>query len=342
MAGDLNVARQYKAGLNEGVLFTLDPVFRFPVLVSWEFTSTGDGGFERLMNELDVGLLGTVDEATPAPLEVAATGHIALPHRTRQGEANTAWYRGPLSPQPTVRTTAVNGVLPLANTGDQLRKVVPDGREDLSQASLFEIGRLLMLNKPTLVAQLMAWRADLFGAARAREVADALTSSIIQGIGVSAAGRRDAIENLVRTHVVGTLTALAPDALAPAAPQVTQPRQPGALADLDPDGVLLGLGANPKIVATTGKAFGVDGLAAVPVPVAQAPTAPVSQDQGALAHLNAQLSQRVNDLVISALKFDTARLPKDAKPRRSRRKDDLDRMIADAEVRRRPQTEREG
>ena len=33
-----------------------------------------------------------------------------------------------------MRTTAVNGVLPLANTGDQLRKVVPDGREDLSQA----------------------------------------------------------------------------------------------------------------------------------------------------------------------------------------------------------------
>jgi hypothetical protein len=322
-ADDLDVARGFKAGLNDGVLISFDPVFRFPVLVSWDFTCTGDGGFERLMNELDVGLLGTVDETTTTPLEVAATGHLALAHHTRQGEGNTAWYRGPLTPQPTVRTTAVNGVLPLANTGDQLRKVVPDGREDLSQAALFEIGRLLTLNKPALVGQLMAWRADLFGAARAREIANALTGSILANIGVVAAGRRDAIENLVRTQLVGTLTALAPDALAPPAPLVTQPRRPNAISDIAPERVLLGLGANPKIVATTGKAFGVDGLTAVPVPVGQASTAPIGQDQAALAALTTHLTQRVDDLVASALKID-------AQPKDARRRDELDRMITDA------------
>lgn len=326
-AGDLEVARGFKAGLNDGVLVTLDPVYRFPVLVSWDFTCTGDGGFERLMNELDVGLLGTIDETTTTPLEVAATGHLALAHRSRQGEPNTAWYRGPLTPQPTVRTTAVDGVLPLADTGDQLRKVVPDGREDLSQAALFEIGRLLTLNKPALVAQLMAWRADLFGAARAREIADALTGSLLANIGVAAAGRRDAIENLVRTELVGTLTALAPDALAPAAPLATQARRPDAITGLPPERVLLGLGANPGFVATTGKAFGVDGLTAVPVPVAQAPTAPVSKDPAALAALTNRLTQRVDELMVSALKLEAQG---DAAPTRSRRRDGLDRMISDA------------
>ena len=167
--------------------------YRFPVLVSWDFTCTGDGGFERLMNELDVGLLGTLEPgpATPLP-EVAATGHVALSHRTRHGEPARSWYRGPLSPQPTVRTMPTDGVLPLAHTGDQLRKVVPDGREDISLAAMFEIGRLLALSKPTLVAALMDWRRELFGAARARELTDLLTGDLLDGSAPasSAVGRR--------------------------------------------------------------------------------------------------------------------------------------------------------
>ncbi len=333
---DLATARNYKAGLNDGLLFTLDPVLRFPVLASWEFTCTGAGGFERLMNELEVGLLGTVDAATATttPLQVAATGHIALSHHTRQGEEDTAWYRGPLTPQPTVRTTAVNGVLPLANTGDQLRKLVPDGTEDLSLAALFEIGRLLTLNKPTLVASLMAWRAELFGAARARELADALTASIIKDIGVGAAGKRNALEDLVRTHVVGALTALDAGALAPPAPLVTQARRPRELADLGPEQVLAGLGADPKSVLVAGKNFGVDGLGAVPVPVVRANSAPVAKDQRALAALTTSLGARVDELVISALKLDPAGPKGEAAPLRRRKKDALDRLIADAEQRR--------
>jgi hypothetical protein len=331
-ANDLVLASGFKAGLNEGILINLTPVYRFPVLVSWSFTCTGDGGFERLMNDLDVGLLGTIDDPSKlvTPIEVAPTGHIALAHRTRQGDANTAWYRGPLTPQPTVRTEAVDGVLPFANTGDQLRKVVPDGREDLSQAALFEIGRLLTLNKPNLVSSLMQWRADLFGAARAREIADALAASVISGIGVSAAGQRDSIEQLVRTQLVGVLTALAPDALAPAAPVVTGARQPAELAGLSAEDVLVGLGANPSVVARAGKAYGVDGLGAVPVSVGQASTAPVAKDKLAMTALSQKLNERVDELVMSALKTD---VPKDgAAPKRSRRKDDLDRLITAAET----------
>ena len=143
---DLAVAREYKAGLNEGILCASIPVYRFPVLVSWDFTCTGDGGFERLMNDLDVGLLGTVDETTSRRRcrRSRATGHVALdpPHPAGRGRTVVV----PRSARPRSRPCGPgrsDGVLPLAHTGDQLRKVVPDGREDISLAALFEIGRLL-------------------------------------------------------------------------------------------------------------------------------------------------------------------------------------------------------
>jgi hypothetical protein len=312
------------------------------VLVSWDFTCTSGGGFERLMNRLDVGLLGTVDAAAPVPgLEVASTGHIALPHRTRQGEPAAAWYRGPLTAQPTVRATAVNGVLPLAATGDQLRKVVPDGREDLSLAALFEIGRLLTFSKPTLVAALMAWRAVLFGAARARELADALNAAVVPGIGLGAAGGRDALEELVRTHLVGTLSGLPQDALAPTAQLATDARLPAELADLSAAQLLAGLGADPAAVAAAGQAYGVDGLSAVPVPVGRPATTPVMQDQAAMAALSQKLQQRVSDLVTSTLQ-GTGVTQSGTASGRSGGRDDLDRLIAEAEARRSAGGEPEG
>ena len=325
-AGDLSVASGYKLGLNDGILQTFNTLYRFPVLVSWDFVCTGDGGFERLMNDLDVGLLGTLDAEQPPPVpEVAATGHVALSHRTRRGEPTRSWYRGPLTPQPTQRTMPVDGTLALAHTGDQLRRVVPDGREDISLAALFEIGRLLALNKPTLMAAMMQWRGELFGAARARELAEELAAAALAGIGLGAVGGRNALEDFVREHLVRAFTGLPPDTLGPPAPEVTLARVPEELGDLSGRQVVSGLGGDPKVVAQVGKQFGVDGLAAVPVPTADAPQEPVSGDQRAQAALNAQLGRRVDELVTSALKIE--------QERRSRRKDTLDRLIDEAAFR---------
>jgi hypothetical protein len=323
-AGDLKVAGDYRLGLNDGILQAFTPLYRFPVLVSWEFVCTGDGGFERLMNDLEVGLLGTLADDQPPPIpEVAATGHLALSHRTRRGEPTRSWYRGPLTPQPTQRTMpAADGTLALAHTGDQLRRVVPDGREDISLAALFEIGRLLALNKPTLIAAMMQWRGELFGAARARELAEELSNAAVAGVGLGAVGGRDALEDLVRSHLVGAFTDLPPDGIAPPAPEVTLARVPEELSDLSGRQVVTGLGGDPKIVAQVGKLFGVDGLAAVPVQTAQAPDEPVSADKLARAALTAQLGRRVDELVTSALKVE--------QERRSRRKDTLDRLIDEA------------
>jgi hypothetical protein len=129
------------------------------------------------MQDLDVGLLGTVPERAPnapaanAAPEVVQTGHIGLDHRTRRGDPTRAWYRGPCVPFPTPRdSTAKNEPLALAHSADQLRRVIPDGREDLSLAAAFEIGRLMALSQLSVVSALLRFRAEQFGAGRVREI----------------------------------------------------------------------------------------------------------------------------------------------------------------------------
>lgn len=169
-AGKQSSINQLEDYVMEVVIDRVDPKVRFPVLAHWSFTSVGDTTFESLMTGLHSGLLGTPPDPTRhrapqgrPPLTVVETGHVELPHRTRDGDLTAAWYRGPLSPHPT---TVEGGRLPLAHTSDQVRIVVPDGREDLSLATAFEIGRLLALSHPSLVDSLMRWRQGGFQQAR--------------------------------------------------------------------------------------------------------------------------------------------------------------------------------
>jgi hypothetical protein len=158
-----------------GATIFLDPTYTFPCLLHWSFVSTGSTTFETLMHELDSGLSGGLPQDPPppathkrtpptgrAPLEVVETGHVGLVQRTRRGDTARAWYRGPLLAHPSSGER-----LPIAHASDQLRAVIPDGREDISLATAFEIGRLLALSRPAMVASLMRWRQSQFQAARA-------------------------------------------------------------------------------------------------------------------------------------------------------------------------------
>jgi hypothetical protein len=207
-AAPAEAGRLVRDAMSEGFRFPLEwylpePVYRFPVLAHWSFTCTGAGSFETLMKGLDVGLLGTLpadpfaavkpDCAPPqkgdAPPptkpprpdpEVTETGHVGLPHLTRRGDPLRAWYRGPFTLHITEREKPeADGRLALAHMSDQLRRIVPDGREDLAQAAAFEIGRLLALSQPSIVAALMRWRREQFGAERARQIAAAAMSKVV-------------------------------------------------------------------------------------------------------------------------------------------------------------------
>jgi len=138
------------------------------------------------MQRLNVGLLDTVlgppivkvGEKPPPPRtrpepEVIDTGHVVLAHTTRTGEDETVWYRGPLVPHPGGRDAPdVHGALPFLHSSDQAKRIGPDGRENLSLAAAFEIGRLLALAEPRIVAAFLNWRKEGFERARRIELAD--------------------------------------------------------------------------------------------------------------------------------------------------------------------------
>jgi len=264
---------------------TAEQTYRFPVLTHWQFTVDGEPPFEGLMQALDVALLGSLPDldpqAPPAPRpapDVAATGHVGLAHLTRRGDQATAWYRGPLAPRPTERdsSTATDGPLPVAHASDQLRRVTPDGREDLTYAAAFEIGRLLALSQPSVVAALMRWRAEQFGAARAAELAAQTVAGTSLLGGPPAITDVAGLGRLVGGALLGRIDADPAATVGPRRP-LADPGAPiaGLTGDLEAV-VATGLGLDiDELRARAGQVGIVDALANTAVPLADAPAGPL-------------------------------------------------------------------
>ena len=157
-------------GLSVNPVF-IDPGARlveFTVLKHWSFTCGDGGDFESLVRGLDDGMLGTLPPPGPPPTTagtppgapgtrpdpvVTDTGHVQTAAVSRRGDPGRAWYRGPFTPRQILRAQPdESGVLPLLHAADQARRVGPDGIEDLSLAAAFEIGRLLAVAQPAVVA----------------------------------------------------------------------------------------------------------------------------------------------------------------------------------------------
>ena len=161
--------------------YAIERMLRFPVLAYWSFTTSEGATFETLMQDLDVGLVGTLPvpepEAPPKPEgpTVVATGHVELEHQSRRGDGTQAWYRGGLVPHPTDREQPdEDGRLPVAHAADQLRRIVPDGHEDLAYAAAYEIGRLLALSQLSIVSALLRFRGEQFGIARVKHLLESI------------------------------------------------------------------------------------------------------------------------------------------------------------------------
>ena len=282
MAGGWRIGLEY---------MVLEPTYRFPVLAHWSFTVSGDPTFEQLMKGLDVGLIGTlvgdlppktpqqVDverHRAPPPVpargvpEVAETGHIGLAHQTRRGDHVTAWFRGPLSPHPTTREKPLDGRLPLAHTSDQLRTAVPDGREDVSLAAAFEIGRLLALSQPAVVNALLRWRQEQFGAERAAHLA-AHANGPNTFFGALFDGRDPGLGGLLGRHLVFAASDRPEKVLAPTR-RLVDPGRPLDYARGDLDELMArGLGLNLDQIQAAAQQVGIVGaLAGTAVSVAEA------------------------------------------------------------------------
>jgi len=259
---------------------TIEPVYRFPVLAHWSFTVTADGTFEQYLQNLDVGLLGTLHgdkPAQPAPTttagpppasrpapELAETGHVGLDHLTRRGDQVRAWFRGPATPHPIVREQAPTtgpqkGRLPFAHTSDQLRVVVPDGREDVSYAAAYEIGRLLALSQSAVVTALMRWRQEQFGAQRAALLAALAAHPVGFLDNTLFEHRNPGLGALIGRHIVRGAADRADAVFAASRPLVT-PGRPLDFLDGNLDQVVAaGLGLDLQALQRNTKRLGVVG-----------------------------------------------------------------------------------
>ncbi|MGI9028996.1 MAG: hypothetical protein ACR2HP_03285 [Ilumatobacteraceae bacterium] len=278
-------------------IFALERVLRFPVLAHWSFTTSERNTFETLMEDLDVGLLGSVPEPDPAAPpagprpEVVATGHLGLGHRSRRGDATRAWYRGPFVAHPTEREVAVDGRFPVAHAADQLRRVVPDGREDVALAAAFEIGRLLGLSQLSVVSALSRFRAEQFGVGRVHSIlGDLVDVALPELVGQLDLGR------FVALTMLDTLSTNPDDLIGPRRPLVDPGREVLVRGDLA-DFIAGGLGLDVDRLRRTEAAVGiVAALAQTEVPVAAAPGG-VELDEAALAGLQANLAAEVDRVV---------------------------------------------
>jgi hypothetical protein len=302
----------------------VDPTLRFPVLRHWSFTSFGHTTFRSLVEGLDSGLLGTVGEDSHPlegrlPLEVVETGHTGLAHRTRRGDLVRSWYRGPFVPHPT--TDPPGGRLPLAHSADQLRIVVPDGREDISLAAAFEIGRLLALSRPSMIAALMRWRQDGYQVARR----GALWKEIVPFV-EKVLGRQEPlvfdprVGVLLGRGLVDAVIKRPQDLVGDPSPLVTVGRSlpiDGALE------VLIGQGFGLRADALTGDPATVLGKLRQ-APVLRPPEPGLVHGTEVRALLTDTLEQQITRLVADALGISFEDAPP---PERRREPDALDRLL---------------
>lgn len=295
----LQMAEPFARAILGGI--SLELTYRFPVLLHWSFTSSGGTTFRKLMADLDAGLLGTVGAEPPPtapgrpPLEVVETGHVGLAQRTRRGDEVRAWYRGPFVPHPT--TDPPGGRLPLAHASDQLRVVVPDGREDLSLASAFEIGRLLALARPSMVAALLRWRQLDYQTARREAIWGALSAFL----GELELEQRGPALGRELGRVLARKIALAPEVFLGAPRALVDPGRPLEFRGSALELLASGLGVDAAVFdgdLDTVRAR----LRATPAPVVAPPraVAGIARGQGA-ALLGGVLDQQLVSLVADAV-----------------------------------------
>lgn len=142
------------------------------LLYSWQFECNFTGTFRELMQGVDVGMYGKVEN--PGHPALTDTGHLQLRLQDRAGVPETVLYRGPLVPYQLTRDK-----LGPYHSADQCRRATPEtGAEDVSYAAAFEVGRLLAAADGRLAQELMRWRREAYKQSARADVKLAVTSAI--------------------------------------------------------------------------------------------------------------------------------------------------------------------
>jgi hypothetical protein len=124
---------------------------RLVSLKSWRFASTSSPhDATGLLNRI-ASRSGPLRLPVSTDEDMLARGYVRVGHTSRTGASGSAWYHGPLVPQPSQDRPT----LP-AFSADDLRP--PGDTPDLSLAAAWELGRLLALRSKPFAAALYRWK----------------------------------------------------------------------------------------------------------------------------------------------------------------------------------------
>jgi hypothetical protein len=179
--------------------------------------------------------------------------------------------------------------------------VVPDGKEDVSLASAFEIGRLLSLSKPGIVAGMLSWREDLFGAARVQRLGAALVGEAVAGLPDALLAGKRTLDDLIASRMLVPYAEAVPDRLGPRARSFPTARVPAAIAQMDASHVLAGMAIDPQALQRAVKTSGLAGLGNLAVRVEQTPTTPLSASPTELHVVRAAFEKHLDQLATETL-----------------------------------------
>lgn len=176
--------------------FATDDRIRLVCLKSWSFTcesqtqnfkgllenlNTTDSNYpERRMttsNTLQLPDFNTLTIPTGTgdhlkPVTYLSRGLVPLAHIMRRGGRTVSWYRGPLIPGPNSATLTGDGIGLPARCADQLALFDPGtGMLDVSYASAWELGRLLMLSNSNVSVNLYNWKRKFAHSRKLQDIA---------------------------------------------------------------------------------------------------------------------------------------------------------------------------
>jgi hypothetical protein len=201
--------------------------------------------------------------------------------------------------------------------------MTPDGREDLSSAAAFEIGRLLALSQPSMVAALLRWRTEQFGAQRAAQIAAAALPNRF----VDPVKRNADLGILVTRQLLDALGEKPLEVIGPVRP-VVDPGRPLRVSEpgRELETLAEGLGVNLRMLMSSeavAESAALVSLAESEVKVADQAEVSSRDIAARLAEaLTAEVSALVNDVVAPQV-MDTHRIAPIA-----RRADALDGLLA--------------
>jgi hypothetical protein len=140
-----------------------DAYIRLVTLKSWSFncssTSESDESFDRLINNLNKGVLILPIKTDETIHKYLSLGYLLLPHFLRNGQFTYSWYHSPL----TSKSAHLQGAGTITNSevqiSDQLLRVDSEtGMMDITYAAAFELGRVLAMDSTTFVKTLYDWK----------------------------------------------------------------------------------------------------------------------------------------------------------------------------------------